>query len=295
MTERAKSQSIASSKLCFSNIHQSHSLIVIIPFIRFQIRVSQNVHNRKIHLWFGSELISDKDKFLPLSLESLIQLDYDEYEQKKKKAAEETTTSTSVKEDTGDGGGIVTTTTTTTTTTKVETIVVNKKAAAAAAANTIIKLDPPSSPADLVVPDKPALSVETERPTVNGNITPTAPNIDTNTPPDSNSVVSNEGYARENSQQRGYNYGDTTDTKKEEEKGKVVIPHDDSNSIYVGLRVYTHKDVPAVVVGRLKAIKKEVKAENTSNDVTSNTNSSWDEIFGAGVGDVYLVLFFFRI
>ena len=216
-------------------------------------------------------MISDKDKFLPLSLESLIQLDYDEYEQKKKKAAEETTTSTSVKEDTGDGGGIVTTTTTTTTTTKVETIVVNKKAAAA---NTIIKLDPPSSPADLVVPDKPALSVETERPTVNGNITPTAPNIDTNTPPDSNSVVSNEGYARENSQQRGYNYGDTTDTKKEEEKGKVVIPHDDSNSIYVGLRVYTHKDVPAVVVGRLKAIKKEVKAENTSNDVTSNTNSS---------------------
>ncbi|KAF8799618.1 hypothetical protein BYT27DRAFT_7201221 [Phlegmacium glaucopus] len=41
--------------------------------------------------------------------------------------------------------------------------------------------------------------------------------------------------------------------KKEEEKGKVMIPHDDSNSVYVGLRVYTHNNVPAVVVGCLKA------------------------------------------
>lgn len=223
-------------------------------------------------------MISDKDKFLPLSLEDLIQLDYDEYEQKKKKAAEESITSTSVEEDVGDGGGVVTTTTTTTTTTKVETVVVNKKAAAvAAAANTTIKLDTNSSPADLVVPDKHApvdLSIVTEPPSINGTITPTAPNIDTNTPPDSNGVISNEGHARENALQRGYNYGDSTDTKKEEEKGKVVIPHDDSNSIYVGLRVYTHKDVPAVVVGRLKAIKKEVKAENVSSDVTSTNTSS---------------------
>lgn len=42
MTERAKSQSIASSKVYFSTFINSHSLIV--PFYsRFQIRVSQNV------------------------------------------------------------------------------------------------------------------------------------------------------------------------------------------------------------------------------------------------------------
>lgn len=180
----------------------------------------------------------------------MIERDFDEYEQKKK-AAEETKTSTSVEEKAGDGT-VTTTTTTTTTTTKVETIVVNKKAAST------IKVD--SSP-DLV-PDKPAavdVSVETEAPI--GTITSTAPNVDSNTPPDSTTVV-DEGHARENAQQRGYDYGDTPDTKKEEEKGKVTIPHDDSNSIYVGLRVYTHKDVPAVVVGRLRP-KKEVKSENT--------------------------------
>ena len=192
---------------------------------------------------------------MPLSLEALIQQDFDEYE-RKKKAAEETATSTSVEEKTVDG--IVTTTTTTTTTTKVETIVVNKTAA------TITKVD--SSP-DIVVPDKPALvdvSVET------GTSIGTAPNIDSNTPPDSTCVV-NEGHARENAQP-GYNYGDDpTVTKKEEEKGKVAIPHDDSNSIYVGLRVYTHKDVPAVVVGRLKA-SKEVKPESTSSSSSSSSS-----------------------
>lgn len=70
-----------------------------------------------------------------------------------------------------------------------------------------------------------------------------------------------------------YNYGDDADTKKEEEKGKVTIPHDDSNSIYVGLRVYTHKDVPAVVVGQLKAAK-EVTSTSNNNLKPAGTNSS---------------------
>jgi len=204
----------------------------------------------------------DKDKFLPLSLEYLIQRDFDEYERKKKED-EETKTSNSIEEQTEDG--IVTTTTTTTTMTKVETVVVNKTAA-----TSTTKVD-----SDLVVPDKhhhhhaPVdASVETD-PSI-GTITPAAPNIDSNTPPDSTSVVSSEGHAREN-MHRGYNYGDPADTKREEEKGKVTIPHDDSNSIYVGLRVYTHKDVPAVVFGRLKSAK-EVKTENTTNNSTSRNN-----------------------
>jgi hypothetical protein len=185
----------------------------------------------------------------------LIDRDFDEYDMKKK-AAEETATSTSVEEKSEDG--TVTTTTTTTTTTKVETVVVNKTAA------TTTKDSSPD-----FVPDKPAaVDVSTETDTSIDTITtPVAPNIDSNTPPDSNSVV-NEGHARENAR-HGYNYGESTETKKEEEKGKVTIPHDDSNSIYVGLRVYTHKDVPAVVVGRLKETKPEgVKPNNTSSRKT---------------------------
>ena len=234
-----------------------------------------NSKKRKTYSHTFSKFISDKDKFLPLSLESLIQLDFDEYEQRKKAAEEETTTSTSVEEKTGDG--IVTTTTTTTTTTKVETVVVNKTATAAA--NTATKVDHHLSSPDVVVPDKPApvdASVETE-PSIIGTITPAAPNIDTNTPPDSVSSIS-EGNARENAQQPQqrygeYNYGDTTETKKEEEKGKVIIPHDDSNSIYVGLRVYTHKDVPAVVVGRLKSKAKEVVTVKPENTTSSSSTS----------------------
>ncbi|KAF8814237.1 hypothetical protein BYT27DRAFT_7179669, partial [Phlegmacium glaucopus] len=69
------------------------------------------------------------------------------------------------------------------------------------------------------------------------------------------------------------NHGDSTavETEKEEEKGKVTIPHDDSNAVYVGLRVYTHKDVPAVVVGCLKAVV-EVK--------TITPPERWTRIYG---------------
>jgi hypothetical protein len=188
----------------------------------------------------------------------LIERDFDEYD-KKKKAAEETAISTSVEEKSADG--TVTTTTTTTTTTKVETIVVNKTAAITTKDSSMY-----SSP-DLV-PDKPAaVDVSAESDTSIDTITTVAPNIDSDTPPDSTSVF-NDGHARENAP-HGYNYGESTDTKKEEEKGKVTIPHDDPNSIYVGLRVYTHKDVPAVVVGRLKATKpEEVKPKNTSSRKT---------------------------
>lgn len=187
----------------------------------------------------------------------MIQRDFDEYE-KKKKEAEETTTSTSVEKI---ADGTVTTTTTTTTTTKVETIVVNKTAP------TTLKVDSPSDPA----PDKhPSVdvSVETEAPI--GTITPAAPNIDSNTPPDSTSVVNEVLHTRENARRVCDSGDDSPETKKEEEeKGKVTIPHDDPNSIYVGLRVYTHKDVPAVVIGRLK-VAKEVKLESKNTSSTSS-------------------------
>jgi len=190
----------------------------------------------------------------------LIQRDFEAYE-KKKKAAEETTTTT-VEEKKADG--TVTTTTTTTTTTKVETVVVNKSATTATTATTKVD-DPPADP----IPDKPTpidVSVESDVPS--GTVTPAAPNADSNTPPDS----IREGHAREG-RSRGYNnnnnYGDSTETKKEDEKGKVTVPHDDSNSVYVGLRVYTHKDAPAVVVGRLKP-KEEVKSSSSSTEASGD-------------------------
>ncbi|KAF8808296.1 cysteine proteinase [Phlegmacium glaucopus] len=128
--------------------------------------------------------------------------------------------------------GIVTTTTTTTTTTKVKTVVVNKMAATATPTTATKVVD--------LVPDKPVptdVSVESDTAT-SGTITPAAPNADSHTPPDSVSV--SEGNVHE-STQRGYNnsnYGDSTaaETEKEEEKGKVTIPHDDSNSVYVGVK-----------------------------------------------------------
>ncbi|KAF8811467.1 cysteine proteinase [Phlegmacium glaucopus] len=156
------------------------------------------------------------------SLETLIQRDFNEY--KKKKACKESTT-TKTEGKTEDG--IVTTSTTTTTSTKVETVVVNKTAATA---TTRYQSGRPC-PRQTCSTD---VSVESDT-TTSGTITPAAPNADSHTPPDSISV--SEG-----------------NTEKEEEKGQVTIPHDDLNSVYVGLRVYTYKDVPAVVVGHLKAV-----------------------------------------
>ncbi|KAF8159960.1 hypothetical protein B0H34DRAFT_424573 [Crassisporium funariophilum] len=168
----------------------------------------------------------DKKEFLPVFLETLIQRDLDEFE-KKKKAADESATMT-VEETNED----VTVTTTTTTTTKmVETVVVNKKAK-------ITKSEKPSVPAlekpvHIELPSKLDIPAE-----------PTAPS-GTVTPADSFNDRQRSANPRRS------NYGDVAEAKPAE-KGRVTIPHDDPNSVYVGLRVYTHKDVPAVVVGRLK-------------------------------------------
>ena len=184
----------------------------------------------------------------------MILRDFEEYEKKKK--AEGETKTTTVEEKTADG--TVTTTTTTTTTTKVETVVVNKSAN-----STTTKADPSPDP----IPDKPApIDVPVESNAPSGTVTPAAPNADFATPPDS---ISNFREGKRHARQstpRGYNYGDAPETKKEDETGKVTVPHDNPNSVYVGLRVYTHKDVPAVVVGRLKTTAAEV---NNSTSVTT--------------------------
>jgi hypothetical protein len=196
----------------------------------------------------------DKDKFLPLSLEALIQRDFEEYE-KKKKAADDITTTT-VEEKSADG---TITTTTTTTTTKVETVVVNKTAAAAASATTPTTPTTNTKPDSDLIPDKSATADVSETSSSGTSTAPASPNADPR--------IINERYARQR-KQRGYNYGDevAAESKNEGEKGKVAIPYDDPNSVYVGLRVYTHKDVPAVVVGKLKVdSEKEVLAQRVES------------------------------
>lgn len=158
----------------------------------------------------------------------------DEYE-KKKKAECEIVTKT-VEEVAEDG---TVTTTTTTTTTKVETVVVGKKATT--------KSEPvPEKPTSIALPPK---SVDPIPPTANGTTTPALPNVT----PDVPDVPDTSRSRYRGSSPRGA-YGDSPESNPAEvPKGKVAIDHDDPNTVCVGLRVYTHKDVPTVVAGRLKA------------------------------------------
>ena len=63
------------------------------------------------------------------------------------------------------------------------------------------------------------------------------------------------------------NYDDSNNLVTEEEdkkckkcqKVKMTMLYNDPNSIYVGLWIYTHRDVAAVVVGHLKPADDEVK------------------------------------
>lgn len=47
------------------------------------------------------------------------------------------------------------------------------------------------------------------------------------------------------------------------EGGKVTVPYDDTNHVTIGLRVYTNKDVPASVVGRLRSGEGSVNAKES--------------------------------
>lgn len=57
------------------------------------------------------------------------------------------------------------------------------------------------------------------------------------------------------------------------EGGKVTVPYDDTNHVTIGLRVYTNKDVPASVVGRLRDEKKETKTTTASASATAAVTS----------------------
>lgn len=64
-------------------------------------------------------------------------------------------------------------------------------------------------------------------------------------------------------QEQAWTFAAVASSDSSDDPTKYKITREDEDDLYLGLRVYTHKDVPAVVVGRLKAEpeKKEEKKE----------------------------------
>jgi len=55
------------------------------------------------------------------------------------------------------------------------------------------------------------------------------------------------------------------------EGGKATVPYDDTDTVFIGLRVYTNKDVPVVVTGKLK---EETKEKETTVAATATATVS---------------------
>lgn len=187
---------------------------------------------------------SEQSKYLPKSLDELIKQDLEAYEKAQKAKAEEPTVVT--EEKVGEDGSV--TTTTTTTTTKVETVVVKKSVKTETPLEKEIKEKPAEKPTS--PKSTPVLSLPSEQAPASGTVTPAVPD-DPNTADPSTDRLRGRRPSGQMSPTGADTYGDAPDATSVE-KGKVAVPHDDPNSVYVGLRVYTHKDAPAVVVGRLK-------------------------------------------
>jgi len=141
-------------------------------------------------------------------------------------------------EEVGEGGSIITTTTTTIT---VEKTVVNGNTTST---NPMITIDD-SAPGV----DAPTKVTTTTTKGTSGIATPAAPNVSSDDP----NVPDTSVDQLRKPKNKVATSGEKDDDDKEEMKGKILVDHDDSNSVYVGLRVHTHKNVPAVIVGRLKA------------------------------------------
>ncbi|KAF5316597.1 hypothetical protein D9619_006612 [Psilocybe cf. subviscida] len=236
LTERAKSQSIAS--------------------------------NFKAHL---------HDAYLPERLDDLIQDDYDEFQRRKSEDGEVTVTFV---EEVDEDGNV--------TTTKTTTIVRTEKTVAVGAAK---KTPPPpkveeydepaltasSEPTSVVDPPKekedalaPAEETMTEPTSPSDTATPAAPNPPELLPPPATheherSAARGTKAKPRASGPRGDDYPDyplpppppplnlSLPPLPRASGNKFEVPRDDPNSVFVGLKVYTHKDVPANIVARLAA------------------------------------------
>ncbi|KAF9552248.1 cysteine proteinase [Agrocybe pediades] len=180
-------------------------------------------------------------KYLPTALETLVLHDFEEYEKQKK---EEEGVLKTVKEEVAADGTI--TRTITTTTTKVDTVVIPSDPTA------MVK-PPQSTPAKPnYIPLPPCSSPSTS---VHGSCTPAAPDV----PSAGGAPLELRGVNTEDEAPVPGNPAPPppppppATAPQMPEKGKVLVDHDDPNTVTLGLRVYTHKDVPASIVGRLKA------------------------------------------
>lgn len=132
------------------------------------------------------------------------------------------------------------TTTTTTTTTTIEKVIVRGNATSSNPSITIDESGP--------VVDVPTATTTTTTTSTSGTATPAAPNDPSEDPNVPDTVVEQQ----KSPKNREVTCEEKNDEEKEEMKGKILVDQDDPNSVCIGLRVYTHKDVPAVIVGRLK-------------------------------------------
>lgn len=172
-------------------------------------------------------------------METLVEHDFEEYERKKKADAE--VVKTVVEEVAADG---TITRTVTTTTTKVETVVVPGDKKAVSNSDSTSTANSSGRKAPTPIPSEPAQSS-----TQNGSSTPAAPN---DASAESLAQLTGRMDLRATSDNCGAGESGSP-AAPTPDKGKVFVDHDDPNTVTVGLRVYTHKDVPAVIVGRLKA------------------------------------------
>ena len=131
------------------------------------------------------------------------------------------------------------TVTTTTVTTETKTVVV--KQGSKATSNDTAKATQPATPG------QPATPADTDA------VAPIIATESLNVPHDTKprmATADEEGDADETDSSAA------SATPETPEKGKFTVPQADENTVYIGLRVYTHRDVPAVVVGRVKAEEK---------------------------------------
>lgn len=220
LTERAKSRSVASST---SRTLSNWCISLSGSPTRLQARVShQGDGQLSLNLFYHFCRI--QERYLPTKLSALIEQDSAAFEEEQKRKEAETL----AKEQEGE---TVTTTVITTTTT---TTVVKKKSEGSTAkvgvadANGDADLDSTSTLAD-DRPNAPQLErLETclvDSGHVGNSPLPQFPPLPPQAPqPSDNNLPSN-----------------------------AIEIMEDENSVYLGLRVYTHKDTPIVIVGRLKA------------------------------------------
>jgi hypothetical protein len=176
--------------------------------------------------------------YIPTTLEELIRCDLEEYKRKEEEAGITTITEEKVDEEG------TTTTTTTTTTTKLETVVVKK----ASTAKVDSKLEKKLAVAD--IPTESAPPSRTNTPAVNFGDDPDRPD-----------VVENMRFCQQRglgtTHIRGEIYYDepptpTVVSPDDKRNLKVTVPHESSDEVVIGLRVYTHRDVACSVQGRLR-------------------------------------------